>query len=190
MKRLVIGTKNQGKVEELNEILSNFQVVGLEDDVRDVIEDTGTLKGNAIKKATTYSRIKNLPTVSDDTGLEVEALNGKPGVKTARFAHPEASIEENKELLLDKLSGVSNRKARWRTIIAFSDENGIKTFEGICEGKIAKTERGSKGFGYDPLFIPKGYNQTFAEISSKEKNSISHRKKALQKFVEWFSNQP
>lgn len=188
---LVIGTKNEGKVKELNDLLPDIEVTGLRDDVSDVTEDRGTLQGNAIKKVTTYAKKMGAPTISDDTGLEVEALDGAPGVKTARFAGPDATIEENKELLLSKLERADDRSARWRTVIAYATpERGlVATFEGTCKGSITKEERGDGGFGYDPLFVPDDFEATFAEMSESTKNLLSHRNKSLQKFKDYYNDQ-
>jgi XTP/dITP diphosphohydrolase len=138
------------------------------------------LAGNAEKKAAAYRAAAGLPALADDTGLEVAALDGRPGVHTARFAGPDATPDDNKRKLLDVLDGVDDRRARFRTVVALVDDAGqVHTFEGVCEGTITPAPRGNGGFGYDPLFRPDGHEQTFAEMPPAAKNEISHRRKAL-----------
>lgn len=162
----VLSTKNFPKLEEVN-------------------EDQPTLQGNALKKARYVARQTKLPALSDDTGLEVEALDGGPGVYSARYAGENATYEDNVMKLLKELKGKSNRKAQFRTVAALVTEEKEFTFEGICRGQIIEDQKGSKGFGYDPVFLPDGYDKTFAELDSSTKNAISHRGKAVQKFVEF-----
>ena len=127
-----------------------------------------------------------MPSLADDTGLEVEALDGSPGVYSARYAGEQATYEQNTQKLLAELEGVANRSAQFRTVVAFIDQSGNEHFfEGICEGKILEQPKGDKGFGYDPVFQPIGYEKSFAELSSEEKNRISHRGLAIQKFIEY-----
>lgn len=145
-------------------------------------EDAETLEGNARKKAETLYRLTNLPSLADDTGLEVEALEGAPGVHSARFAGEDATDVENRRLLLERLDGVKDRSARFRTVIAYVDDKGLHYFEGICSGTIAKEERGTGGFGYDSIFIPEASDRTFSELSPEEKNRVSHRGRALREF--------
>lgn len=186
MKKLVIATRNAHKLEEIKAVF-NFQ--GLEvlsafdfPEVPDVIEDGDTLQANAIKKAVEIAEATGCWTLADDSGLEVSALNGEPGVYSARYAGPECSYEKNNEKLLRELEEKADRSAQFRTVIALSDPEGnTKTVEGICPGKIIRELRGTNGFGYDPLFIPDGYDETFAELTSAVKNEISHRARALQK---------
>lgn len=149
-----------------------------------VEEDLPTLEGNALKKARFWHQYTGLPTLADDTGLEVSALNGAPGVISARYAGETATSEENVVKLLDEMKDKSNRDARFRTVIALVDDTE-QLFEGVCEGKIIDHPRGERGFGYDPVFLPNGYNETFAELSPVKKNTISHRGKALQKTIEY-----
>jgi len=182
--RLVLGTVNAGKVDELRALLADLPIEIVPghtlDAPPDVEEDADTLSGNAKKKAEAFVAHTGLPALADDTGLEVAALDGRPGVHTARFAGPDATPDDNKRKLLDVLDGVDDRRARFRTIVALIDGDGpARTFEGVCEGTITTAPRGDGGFGYDPLFRPHGYDQTFAEMPADAKNKISHRRKAL-----------
>jgi len=189
IKKLVIASRNDHKILEMEQLLSplGIEVLSTKDfpNLGEVVEDRPTLKGNALKKARYVAAQTNLPALSDDTGLEVEALNGEPGVYSARYAGPSASYEDNVIKLLDELSGKENRKARFRTIVALVDGDKEFTFEGICNGKIIEEQRGSEGFGYDPIFIPADYEYTFAELDSSTKNLISHRGKAVENFVKF-----
>ena len=182
--KFVIATHNAHKLEEIRAI---FNTNGLEvcsaldfPDVPDTIEDRDTLEGNAIKKAQELCAATGLMALADDSGLEVEALNGAPGVFSARYAGEPCSYEDNNAKLLRELSGKDNRRARFRTVIALvrPGEEPL-TVEGICPGTLIDELRGEHGFGYDPLFIPDGYTQTFAELPSEMKNKISHRANAL-----------
>lgn len=182
--RLVLGTHNSGKVDELRSLLSDlpFELVpaSVLEAPPDVEEDKNTLQGNARKKAKRFYQHTGFPSLADDTGLEVTALDGAPGVRTARFAGPEATPEDNKRRLLEVLEGVQDRRARFRTVIALvNEEETVRTFEGTCEGTITEKPRGQGGFGYDPLFLPDGHRKTFAEMSADAKNEISHRREAL-----------
>jgi XTP/dITP diphosphohydrolase len=182
--RLVLGTGNPGKVEELRALLSDLSIEVVPghtlDDPPEVTEDADTLAGNAQKKADAYHEATGLPALADDTGLEVTALDGGPGVHTARFAGPNATPDDNKRKLLEVLDGVADRRARFRTVVALVDSDGTaRTFEGVCAGTITAAPRGDGGFGYDPLFQPDGYDQTFAEMPPEVKNEISHRRRAL-----------
>jgi XTP/dITP diphosphohydrolase len=181
---LVLATSNDGKVKELRSLLAEFPFVLLPADDLDapptVIEDADTLDGNARKKARAYYDHTGHAALADDTGLEVAALDGGPGVHTARFAGPDATPEDNKQKLLTVMEGMDDQRARFRTVAALVGGDGtVHTFEGICEGTITTEPRGEGGFGYDPLFRPDGYDQTFAEMPPEEKNKISHRRKAL-----------
>lgn len=183
-RRLVLGTGNPGKVEELEALLADLSIELIPAHTLSspptVEEDAETLEGNAQKKATAFHTHAGLPALADDTGLEVAALNGRPGVHTARFAGPDATPEDNKRHLLEVLDGTDNRHAHFRTVIALVDDTDqVLTFEGICAGRITTEPRGDGGFGYDPLFQPDGYEQTFAEMPPDAKNEISHRRKAL-----------
>lgn len=184
IRRLVLGTHNPGKVEEFRALLSSLDLdlIPASDlpDAPDVAETADTLTGNAKMKARAFFETTRLPSLADDTGLEVDALDGKPGVHTARFAGADATADDNKRRLLDVMEGKNDRRARFRTVIALvNDDGSVRTFEGTCEGTISTEPRGKGGFGYDPLFVPEGSHQTFAEMSPQAKNEISHRRKAL-----------
>lgn len=184
MSSYCIASNNKHKIEEMSAIMgSSFSFLSLEDIgcSEELPETQNTLEGNALQKARfVFDRYK-IPCFADDTGLEVEALHGEPGVYSARYAGPTREAEANMNLLLNKLEGKSNRHARFRTVIALIDNRGEHLFEGIVEGTITHEKRGSGGFGYDPIFQPKGYTQTFGEMPLSEKNQISHRAKAVEK---------
>lgn len=185
---ILIGTQNQGKVRELENLLSDTEIQKLPADAPDVVEDRGTLTGNARKKAEIYNDIYDAPTIADDSGLEVNALAMRPGVKTARFAGEDATTTENIEKLLSEMEGQPYRSAQFRTVIAFTDGDSTKIFQGRCNGFITREPRGDGGFGYDPVFTPTGgqtFAKTFAEMSEAEKNKFSHRRKALERFKEF-----
>lgn len=187
---IFLASGNPHKIEELKQILNpmGIKLKSTLDfpEVNQVVEDQPALEGNALKKARHWFKVTGLPSLSDDTGLEVDALGGKPGVHSARYAGEKATYEENTQKLLSELEGKSDRSAQFRTVIAFIDQSGKEHFfEGVCRGGILKEKRGEKGFGYDPVFVPDGYEQTFAELSSEEKNRISHRGKAMQAFLEF-----
>ncbi len=191
--RLVLGTRNSGKVDELRALLRDIQLelipANALSDPPEVDEDADTLEGNARKKARAFHRHTGLPALADDTGLEVEALDGAPGVHTARFAGPDATPADNKRHLLHVMESVSNRRAQFRTVVALVEPDGtVQTFEGVCSGTIPPEPRGEGGFGYDPLFRPDGHEQTFAEMPSVAKNEISHRRKALDALRKYLSN--
>ena len=189
---LVLATRNPGKVTEIRALLDDLPVSLIPaddiDGAPEVEEDRPTLQGNACKKAETLHAHTGHPALADDTGLEVDALDGAPGVHTARFAGPDATFASNNAKLLDALKDASDRSAQFRTVVAFVDGEAVQTFEGTCRGRIAETPRGEQGFGYDPLFIPEGADQTFAEMDADQKNAISHRKKALEQFSDYLHN--
>ncbi|SMO89032.1 RdgB/HAM1 family non-canonical purine NTP pyrophosphatase [Fodinibius sediminis] len=191
MKTIVLASQNKHKIEELRATLAplNITLKSTYDfpELEEVIEDKATLEGNALKKARYVYEKTGYPALSDDTGLEVDALEGRPGVYSARYAGESASYQDNVNKLLDELAGVSseNRGARFRTVVALVSDEGTETFEGICRGDILTEERGEGGFGYDPVFRPEGYDQTFAELDSEIKNKISHRGKAIEAFYHW-----
>jgi XTP/dITP diphosphohydrolase len=183
---LVIGTRNIHKLREIRQILAvpNLALLSALDfpDIPEVIEDGDSFEANAIKKATALSLATGLWALADDSGLEVEALNGAPGVYSARFAGEPVSYEANNRKLLKLLEKETNRRARFRCVIALSGPTGkAQTVEGVCSGSIIRECRGAGGFGYDPLFVPDGYSQTFAELPAEQKNAISHRGRALRK---------
>jgi XTP/dITP diphosphohydrolase len=183
---LIFGTQNPNKVAEIQQLVPDsirvrsLADIGLFDDIP---EEQNTLEGNAIQKSQyVFDRFK-CNVFSDDTGLEVDVLNGEPGVFSARYAGPQKNSEDNMNKLLLSLKNETNRNARFRTVIALFWNQKLHLFEGIVNGEIAKERRGSKGFGYDPIFIPNGYNQSFAEMPSVEKNKISHRGNAAKQLI-------
>ena len=185
--RIVLATRNPGKVAELRALLADLPVELVSaadvDGAPEVEEDAPTLEGNARKKAEALHRHTGLPALADDTGLEVDALGGAPGVHSARFAGPDADAEKNRARLLRDLEGDSDRSARFRTVLAFADGDDVRFFEGVCPGSITGAERGEGGFGYDALFQPEGETRTFAEMPADAKNAISHRGRALEAFA-------
>jgi XTP/dITP diphosphohydrolase len=180
--RLVCGSANPDKVAEIEAILGEaVELVPRPPDVPDVAEDADTLEGNARLKAAAVAAATGVATIADDTGLEVDALGGLPGVRTARYAGERATYAENRAKLLAALDGVPNRRARFRTvaIVAWPDGREV-TAEGVCAGTIARAERGDRGFGYDAVFVPDGGGgRTFAEMSEGDKHALSHRGRAL-----------
>ena len=185
--RIVCASANPHKVEELARLLPSWvDLVARPSDIGDIDEDAPTLEGNAIIKAVEIANHASEWAISDDTGLEVEALNGAPGVRSARFAGEHATDEENCALLLAKLIGATNRSARFRTVVALVSSKGdIHFVGGECAGTIAESERGDSGFGYDSLFIPAdGDGRTFAEMTGPEKDAVSHRGRALVQIPE------
>ena len=185
--RIVCASANPHKVEELARLLPSWvELVPRPSDIGDIDEDAPTLEGNAIIKAVEIANHASEWAISDDTGLEVEALNGAPGVRSARFAGDHATDSENRALLLAKLDGVTNRSARFRTVVALVSSKGdIHFVGGECVGTIAESERGDSGFGYDSLFIPAdGDGRTFAEMNGPEKDAVSHRGRALAQIPE------
>lgn len=186
MHTLVFATNNAHKAREVEQILGgNFQVKTLRDIgcFEEIEETEPTLEGNALLKARYVKEKYGYDCFSEDTGLEVEALGGAPGVNTARYAGEEKDPEANIALLLKNLEGKTNRRARFRTVIALIFKGEETLLEGICEGSIATEKRGAGGWGYDPVFIPDGYEQTFAELGEGVKNKISHRAKATEHLI-------
>ena len=186
IKELVFATNNPNKVAEIKKVLGDlFEVISLKDAgiEIDIPEPYDTLEENANTKSKTIFELTGKNCFSEDTGLFVDALYGEPGVKSARYAGDTATNKENIEKLLVKLNDTANRKAHFRTIISLILDGKEIQFEGICEGKILKTQVGEKGFGYDAIFMPDGSNKSFAEMESEEKNIYSHRKKAVAKLV-------
>jgi XTP/dITP diphosphohydrolase len=191
--KLVLASQNPHKIEEMQQILSplGIEVLSSQDfpNLKEVIEDRPTLKGNALKKAQYVAQETRLPALSDDTGLEVEVLNGEPGVYSARYAGRNATYKDNVQKLLKELNGKTNRTAQFRTLVALVSESYEYTFEGVCKGEITLEQKGEKGFGYDPIFKPEGFDKTFAELDAVTKNEISHRGRAIQKFVQFLVKQ-
>lgn len=191
MKKLIFATNNKNKLREVSEMLHESYELSTPVDfgiTEDIPETCNTIEGNASQKSHyIYERV-NINCFADDTGLEVDALNGEPGVYSARYAGEEKSSDSNMDLLLKNLEGTANRKARFRTVISLilSDEEHL--FEGVVEGRITKEKSGCKGFGYDPIFIPDGYDITFAKMDSVTKNKISHRGRAVQQLINFLNN--
>lgn len=187
MMKIIFATGNQNKVNEVRSILpESIEVVSLKEiGFTQEIEETGTtLIENALLKARTIFEKYKLPVLAEDTGLEVDALSGAPGVYSARYAGRDCNNENNMQLLLSKLKDKSNRKAQFKTIAAYIDAQGKEhLFEGIIKGEIALQKIGKDGFGYDPIFVPNAYTKSFAQMSKEEKSEISHRAIAIQKFV-------
>ena len=189
--KLVFATNNLHKLKEVQEMLSNsIEVLSLKDIgcFEDIEETESTLEGNAKLKADYITKKYGFDCFADDTGLEVEALNGDPGVYSARYAGEHGNAEKNMEKLLIELKNKSNRKAKFKTIIALNLTNRQYLFEGICEGEILNKKTGVKGFGYDPIFKPSNALCSFAEMNSEEKNIISHRGIAIQKLVKFLNS--
>lgn len=190
MDKLVLASRNPHKIEEMKSLLAplGIEVLSAQDfpELEEVIEDKDTLECNALKKSRYVAGKTGLPALSDDTGLEVDALNGAPGVWSARYAGEDASYSDNVNKLLAELKDRDERTARFRTVMALSRPGKEDLFfEGSCEGHITEEESGDGGFGYDPVFMPEGYDKTFAELSPETKNSISHRGRAMQNFLEY-----
>jgi XTP/dITP diphosphohydrolase len=186
--KLCFATNNVNKIKEVSHLLGEeFELLSLKDIGchEELREDQSTLEGNAQQKAAYVFENYNISCFADDTGLEVEALNSEPGVFSARYAGSQRSDKDNMALLLERLDSSPNRQARFRTVICAFIEDQKYFFEGIVEGEIATSHNGDKGFGYDPIFIPNGYSQTFAQMSLEEKNKISHRSIAVRKLVDF-----
>jgi len=195
-RKLLLGTNNEDKVKEIKDILKEIDLdIKTLTDLKikiEVVEDRDSLEGNALKKAEEMWKKAKMPCTADDTGLFVDALEGAPGIFAARYAGKDASYSDNRKKLLRNLEGIPlmSRTAYFRTVACYYYAKGkYKLFEGICEGKILFEERGKDGFGYDAVFLPNGYDKTFAEIDTEEKSRISHRAKAFDKFKEYLSNQ-
>lgn len=190
MKELLIASGNRHKVEEIGKIFSGtgMRLRDLTEfsNVPDVIEDGNTLQENSGKKAKEYFEFTGIPCIADDTGLFVVALKGEPGVYSARYSGENATYESNCKLLLKNLEGIADRSAEFRSVICYYDGiSDAQFFEGILKGKIIASTRGKNGFGYDPVFLPDGSDKTLAEMTDEEKNSLSHRARALEKFKEF-----
>lgn len=186
MKQIVFATNNKNKLREIREIMKGFYEVLSLDDIgchEEIVEDADTIEGNAKIKADFVTNNYHVDCFADDTGLEVEALNGAPGVYSARYAGEHCSYQDNVNKMLNAMKGKTNRKAAFRTVIALNLDGKSYTFEGRCDGQILESQRGTDGFGYDPIFMPDGFNQTFAEMSHDNKNAISHRGRAMQKLI-------
>lgn len=191
MNEFIFATNNKHKLSEIQSLAENsFELKSLADMncFEDIPETADTLEGNALLKAEfVYNRFGK-SCFADDTGLEVEALNGQPGVYSARYAGNNHDFEANIDKLLVELAGKTNRTARFRTVIALIINNKALYFEGIVDGVITTERKGEKGFGYDPVFLPEGFDKTFAEMTLEEKNAISHRARAVNKLVEYLKS--
>jgi XTP/dITP diphosphohydrolase len=187
-RKLVFATNNPHKLNEIKNILNDrYDLVSLKDlnIIEDIPEDYNSIDENAARKALFIYNKYKIDCFADDTGLEIGALNGEPGVYSARYAGDQCNFENNIKKVLRKLQGVKNRKARFRTVISLVENGHIVNFEGSINGKIINQKRGIHGFGYDPIFQPDGYKQTFAEMTLDEKNKISHRAKAIEKLANY-----
>ena len=190
-RKLVFATNNRHKLDEVREIIKeDAEIVSLEaiHCHEEIPETADTLEGNALMKARYVREHYGMDCFADDTGLEVEALDNAPGVYSARYAGPGHDSEANMRKLLAELQGKGNRKARFRTVIALLLDGKEYTFEGIVNGSIIEEKRGDRGFGYDPVFVPEGYTETFAELGEEIKNKISHRAMAVQKLARFLSD--
>lgn len=188
MKTLVFASGNPHKASEINDMLGNaFRIIPLSQlqENTDLPETSDTLEGNALQKARAVYEAHGTDCFAEDTGLEIEALGGAPGVYTARYAGEAKDPQANMNKVLQELTNASTRNARFRTVIALILDGQEHLFTGVCEGKIATEQSGEKGFGYDPVFIPDGYNTTFADMAADEKNAISHRGKALRALIDF-----
>jgi XTP/dITP diphosphohydrolase len=192
MTNLIFATNNNNKVKEIQHAIgSTIKVISLKEagiDI-DIPEPFNSLEENAQEKTRTIFEMKGENCFGEDTGLEVEALGGEPGVKSARYAGEGRSSEDNISKLLTFMNGIPNRRARFKTVICLIWNRTYYTFEGICEGVIINEKRGEGGFGYDPVFVPAGSSKTFAEMDLTEKNRYSHRKKAAEKLILFLQNQ-
>ncbi|CAH8294590.1 XTP/dITP diphosphohydrolase [Mariniflexile fucanivorans] len=190
--QIVFATNNLNKLKEVQALIPNYiKLLSLKDIecFEDVPETQNTIEGNAIQKATYIKENYGYDCFADDTGLEVEALNGEPGVFSARYAGEQRSDEDNMKKILEAIKSNSNRNAQFKTVICLQLNNKQYTFEGICKGEITKTKQGENGFGYDPVFKPHGYDKTFAEMDLSLKNSVGHRGKAVSQLVTFLNSQ-
>lgn len=190
MRRLIFATNNAHKLEEVRAIVgSQFELVTLREAgiTEDIPEEEPTIEGNALAKARYVWQKTGCDCFADDTGLEVDELGGAPGVHSARYATDGHDFAANREKLLHEMEGKEVRSARFRTVVALIEGGAEQCFEGIVEGEITTQERGEGGFGYDCLFQPLGYEQTFAELAPEEKNAISHRGRAVAKLAGWLN---
>ena len=188
--KLVFATNNLNKLKEVQLLVPNhIALLSLAEIgcAEDIPETQPTIEGNAIQKAEYLVKNYGYDCFADDTGLEVEALNGEPGVYSARYAGPQRDANDNMEKLLTNLKDKPNRNAQFKTVIALHLNGELKTFTGICEGEITKEKQGKKGFGYDPIFKAKGCTETFAEIALDEKNRIGHRGKAVRQLIDFLN---
>ena len=190
MKKLIFATHNPNKLKEIKSAVNSFEVVGLNEmGIHEDIAETGkTLEENALIKSQYIYHKTGLSCFADDTGLEVDALGGRPGVLSARYAGEQATAEDNTQKLLSKMEGQKNRNAHFRTVISLILNGKKYYFEGQVEGEILHQKTGVDGFGYDPIFKPKGYDQSFAQMTLEQKNEISHRGVAVKKLIHFLSH--
>jgi len=194
MKEIIFASHNKGKIEEIRQILTRFQIKVLSSDDMELpdIEETGTtFEENALLKARGIAQLKNVPCLADDSGLCVDVLGGRPGVYSARYA-PNRDFKKAMEMLLCEMAEThtEDRKAHFSCVLALAYPNGdYRVFEGRVDGRIGYEQKGENGFGFDPVFIPDGYDETFAELGSDIKNTISHRAKALEKFTAYIEHE-
>jgi XTP/dITP diphosphohydrolase len=196
MKELIIATKNKGKAEEFKTMFAKYGIkaislLELEQDIPDIEETGSTFEENAALKSEEIMRLLNIPVMADDSGLMIDALDGRPGIYSARYAGEPKDDQANIDKVLKELENVQepDRTARFVCVLSVSIPGQSSLFKkGVCEGKIAFSERGSNGFGYDPIFIPNGYDQTMAELGPELKNKISHRHHAMVQLEEWIQN--
>lgn len=188
--QLVFATNNLNKLQEVQKLIPNhITLLSLKDIgcLEDIPETQATIEGNAVQKAQYVKEHYGYDSFADDTGLEVEALNGEPGVFSARYAGAQRDANDNMDLLLTNLTDKPNRSAQFKTVIALHLHGQLHTFTGICKGDITSKKKGTDGFGYDPIFKPNGFNQTFAEMTLEQKNQIGHRGKAVLKLVDFLN---
>lgn len=186
MKQLVFATNNTHKLDEVRAMLEpDYKIISLSElnCFDDIPETADTLEGNALLKAEYIYKKFGVDCFADDTGLEIDALNGEPGVYSARYAGESHNAQENMKKVLSKMNGLSNRSAHFRTVVALIQDGKTNYFEGRVDGTITTIQHGSAGFGYDPIFIPNGYDQSFAQLSADKKNEISHRGLAIKELV-------
>lgn len=183
-----MASNNAHKIEELKELLgASFEITSLKEIgcTEDIAETADTMAGNSLLKAQYVYNNYGIDCIADDSGLEVDALNGEPGVYSARYAGEHGNHKKNIQKLLENLKGKQERTARFRTVVTLIRSGAVEMFEGTVEGKIIETEIGENGFGYDPIFVPDGFDKTFAEMTMEQKIPISHRGRAVQKLIEF-----
>jgi XTP/dITP diphosphohydrolase len=188
MHHLIFATNNRNKVAEIQSLVGpNFEIIPLKEAgiEIDIPEPHDQLEANALEKAMTIFKLTNQACFSEDTGLEIDALGGAPGVKSARFAGENSNAQNNIDLVLHKMTGIENRSAQFRTVICLIWKNETYYFEGICKGQILTNMQGENGFGYDPIFVPDGASKSFANMTMEEKNKYSHRKKAVSQLFDF-----
>ncbi|RXR19205.1 non-canonical purine NTP diphosphatase [Flavobacterium amnicola] len=186
--QLVFASNNQNKIKEIQQLVpSTIQILSLKDIgcTVDIPETANTIEGNAMLKANYVTEQYGYPCFADDSGLEIDILNGEPGVYSARYAGPQRNDDDNMNKVLEKLKNQSNRKANFKTVIALNLNGTQQLFTGIINGTLIEEKKGTNGFGYDPIFVADGFTQTFAELSMEEKSAISHRAKAVKQLIEF-----